>query len=85
MDIVLVVLLETVYKNQGMGSGLAMKHVTIIILLMVMDDQVMEQLLTQGGCVQEAHLCPGTIDRSDLLGTIQMIIRSFVFLDEEMG
>ena len=67
-----------------MDIGQAMKHVTIIILLMVMDDQVMVRLLTQDGCEQEGHLCLETIDKSDLQGTIQMIIRSFVYIDEGM-
>ena len=67
-----------------MGSELIVRNVMIIILLMVMDDLGMEWRLTQDGCEQEGHLCLETIDKSDLQGTIQMIIRSFVYIDEGM-
>ena len=67
-----------------MGIELMMKNM-IIILLTMMSDLVMDSILILDRFEQEAHLYLGTIDNNDLVATIQMTIKSFVYLSQVMA
>ena len=62
-----------------------MKNAMIIILLTMMGDLVMDSILILDESEREAHLYLGTIDNDDLVATIQMTIKSFVYLSQVMA
>ena len=68
-----------------MDIGLMVRNVMIIILLTMMGDLVMDKILILDGSEQEAHLYLEIIDSNDLVATIQMTIKSFVYIGEVMA
>ena len=61
------------------------RNAMIIILLTTMGDLVMDKILILDGSEQEAHLYLEIIDSNDLVATIQITIKSFVYIGEVMA
>ena len=68
-----------------MDIGLMVRNAMIIILLTTMGDLVMDKILILDGSEQEAHLYLEIIDSNDLVATIQITIKSFVYIGEVMA
>ena len=68
-----------------MDIGLMVRNAMIIILLITMGDLVMDKILILDGSEQEAHLYLEIIDSNDLVATIQITIKSFVYIGEVMA